>query len=286
MALVGLYLIVATGVLVGGVFVIEPTLDLEVARFFTRPETRDFLALAHPYIEGLRLFNFQLTLLLLTLTAAAVGVKMARPDTTMLLPARLSLLVIAIFTLGPGLLANGIFKTLWGRVRPRHLVEFGGKHDFTAWWDPTGACIKNCSFISGEASSAFALLALAVLVPAPLRYAAIGASLVYGVLVGFIRIAVGAHFLSDVLFAGVFIALIVWCLHGLLWRWKQTALPEYVAAQMIGNTRRNVPAAIAAARRNIVAVHPGPDRAQVVEAVAAIGDADHPAGDPAAITCV
>jgi len=256
-ALVGLYLIVATGVIIGGVFVIDPSLDLEVARFFTRPETRDVLALAHPYLESLRLFNFQLTLLLLCLTSAALVVKMARPDTTMLLPARLSLLVLAIFTLGPGLLVNGLLKTFWGRVRPRNIVEFGGKHDFTAWWDPIGACIKNCSFVSGEASSAFALLALAALVPAPLRYAAIGVALIYGVLVGFIRIAVGAHFLSDVLFAGVLIAFMVWCLHGFLWRWKQTAIPEHVAAQMLGDTHRNVPGAIAAARRNIVAFTQG-----------------------------
>ena len=248
MALVGLYLIVATGVLVGGVFALEPSFDLEVARFFTRPETRDFLVLAHPYIEGLRLFNFQLTLLLLALTSAALVVKMVRPDTTMLLPARLSLLMLAIFTLGPGLLANGILKTFWGRVRPRHLVEFGGTHDFTAWWDPTGTCIRNCSFVSGEASSAFAILALAALVPAPFRYAAIGAALLYGIIVGFIRIAVGAHFLSDVLFAGVFIALMVWSFHGLLWRWK-TATPEHVAEQMIGATSQNIPAAVARARQ-------------------------------------
>jgi lipid A 4'-phosphatase len=255
-ALVGLYLIVAAGVLVGGVFAIEPSFDLEVARFFTRPESRNFLGFAHPYLEGLRLFNFQLTLLLLSLTAAAVGVKMARPNIAMLLPARLSLLVLAIFTLGPGLLVNGILKMFWGRPRPRMLVEFGGKHDFMAWWDPTGTCIKNCSFVSGEASSAFAMLALAALVPAPLRYAAIGAALLYGVLIGFMRIAVGAHFLSDVLFAGVFIAFMVWCFHGLLWRWR-TALPEHVAEQLIGDTRRNLPATIAAARRGIVAFMQG-----------------------------
>lgn len=249
MALVGLYLIVAAGVLVGGVFAIEPSFDLEVARFFTRPETRDFLALAHPYLEGLRLFNFQLTLLLLSLTVAALGVKMVRPDTRMLLPARMSLLVLAIFTLGPGLLVNGILKMFWGRPRPRMLVEFGGTHDFMAWWDPTGTCIRNCSFVSGEAASGFAILALAALVPAPFRYTAIGAALLYGIMVGFIRIAVGAHFLSDVLFAGVFIALMVWSFHGLLWRWKRTAVPEPMAEQMIGATSQNIPAAVARARQ-------------------------------------
>jgi hypothetical protein len=52
--------------------------------------------------------------------------------------------------------------------------------------------------------------------------------------------AVGAHFLSDVLFAGVFMALLVWVLHGVFWRWKTTAISETVAEQRIGDTLRNL----------------------------------------------
>ncbi|MES1155895.1 MAG: phosphatase PAP2 family protein, partial [Pseudorhodoplanes sp.] len=117
---------------------------------------------------------------------------------------------------------------------------FGGTHNFMAWWDTSGTCISNCSFVSGEASSAFAVFALAALVPSPWRYPAIGMAILYGASVGLIRMAVGAHFLSDVLFAGVFIALLVWVLHGLFWRWKATAIPETVAEQRIGNTLRNL----------------------------------------------
>jgi membrane-associated phospholipid phosphatase len=135
---------------------------------------------------------------------------------------------------------NGILKMFWGRPRPRMLSEFGGTYDFQAWSDLSGTCFNNCSFVSGEASSAFAVFALAALVPSPWRYTAMGAAIVYGVSVGFVRIAVGAHFLSDVLFAGVFIALLVWVLHGLFWRWKKTALSEQAAEQMVGDTLRNL----------------------------------------------
>ena len=239
-ALVGLYLIVAAGVLVGGIFAIDPSLDLQIARYVTTQDVKDVLAQAHPYLEGLRLLNFQLTLMLLVVTVAAIAVKVMRPDAVTMLSTRFSVFVIAIFLLGPGMLVNGVLKTFWGRVRPRHLVEFGGKHDFTAWWDPTGACVRNCSFVSGETSSAFAVLALAALVPSPLRYTAIAASIVYGIVIGLVRIAVGAHFLSDVLFAGVFTALLVWCLHGMIWRWTPTAVSEQAAQQAIRASLRNL----------------------------------------------
>jgi hypothetical protein len=86
-AVVGFYLIVGVGILVGGVFAIDPSLDLNVARYFTQQDTKDLLVHIDPLLQGLRLFNFQLTLLLLALTGTAVIVKIARPDTTMLLPA-------------------------------------------------------------------------------------------------------------------------------------------------------------------------------------------------------
>ncbi|MES1155661.1 MAG: hypothetical protein ABUL48_04450, partial [Pseudorhodoplanes sp.] len=134
MALVGFYLIVGVGILVGGVFAIDPSLDLQVARYFTQQDTKDILVHLDPLVQGLRLFNFQLTLLVLALTGTAVIVKIIRPDTTMLLPARSSVFVILVFALGPALLANGILKMFWGRPRPRMLTEFGGTHEFMAWW--------------------------------------------------------------------------------------------------------------------------------------------------------
>jgi hypothetical protein len=64
-------------------------------------------------------------------------------------------------------------------------------------------------------------------------------------------IAVGAHFLSDVMFAGVFIALLVWVLHGPFWRWKSTAISEQAAEQRVGDTLRNLAMTGKAATRGL-----------------------------------
>ena len=68
-------------------------------------------------------------------------------------------------------------------------------------------CPKNCSFVSGEASAGFAVLAIAVLAPAAWRLPAIALALGFGVFVGVLRVAAGGHFTSDVVFAGVLTAL-------------------------------------------------------------------------------
>jgi lipid A 4'-phosphatase len=40
--------------------------------------------------------------------------------------------------------------------------------------------------------------------------------------VGLLRMVAGAHFFSDVVFAGVFSFLVIWLAHGLLYRWRRT----------------------------------------------------------------
>ena len=87
--------------------------------------------------------------------------------------------------------------------------------------------------MSGEASAAYAMLAPAVALPPPWRYFAIGAALVYGTTIGLVRMAVGGHFLTDVIFAGILTALIAWFLHGLLYRWRRTRLSEHAIEKSI-----------------------------------------------------
>jgi lipid A 4'-phosphatase len=78
---------------------------------------------------------------------------------------------------------------------------------------PSRECPRNCSFVSGEASAMFApFFALAFLLP-QYRMGLLAAGLATGLLVGTVRIIQGAHFLSDVLFAGIFMALTVALLH-------------------------------------------------------------------------
>jgi lipid A 4'-phosphatase len=115
--------------------------------------------------------------------------------------------------LGPGLVVNELFKNHWGRARPRQLTEFGGAADFTPPWLPAQQCDRNCSFTSGDPSVLFWGVSLAFLLPAPWRGRVLWASVLLGLAVGMARMAVGAHFFSDVLYSGLFVYLVARCLH-------------------------------------------------------------------------
>lgn len=108
------------------------------------------------------------------------------------------LLLCAI--LGPGIIVNLVLKdNSLGRPRPRHIEALGGEMIYSPPFYYSGECKRNCSFVSGHAAIAFFLLAFAWV-----RHRRIW--LVYGValglVVGFVRILQGGHFLSDVIFAG------------------------------------------------------------------------------------
>ena len=92
-------------------------------------------------------------------------------------------------------------KNLWGRARPGDVLEFGGESIFTSWYQLSNACKTNCSFVSGDASVGFSIVILYLITKNVLF---LYLSLVSGILLGFIRIMAGGHFLSDVLFAGLF----------------------------------------------------------------------------------
>jgi lipid A 4'-phosphatase len=108
----------------------------------------------------------------------------------------------------PGVVVNGLMKPIWGRVRPYDIVEFGGTSHFTSPFEIGGQCTKACSFVSGETSALFtcAMLALLFAVPALAqrwRKPAVWAIFVTATFGSLLRIAVGAHFLSDVIFAAL-----------------------------------------------------------------------------------
>lgn len=117
--------------------------------------------------------------------------------------------MIAVLVMGPGVVANFILKDNVGRARPRDVIEFGGSKEFAPPLVPSAECARNCSFVSGEASSMFALFfGLALALPRYRRRLLV-AGLTIGLVAGGVRIIQGAHFFSDVMFAGVFMALTV-----------------------------------------------------------------------------
>lgn len=99
--------------------------------------------------------------------------------------------------LGCGLLVNLFLKNFSGRPRPRGTDLFGGTLHFVQAGSFAGKCLRNCSFISGEASSAGWLLCLILLLPPRWRIPFGVPLAVISILMPTMRVLTGAHYLSD-----------------------------------------------------------------------------------------
>ncbi|MDI9408304.1 MAG: phosphatase PAP2 family protein [Candidatus Pacebacteria bacterium] len=112
--------------------------------------------------------------------------------------------IAAAALVGPGLMVNGVFKFMWGRARPNQIIEFGGLLKFTPAGMVSLQCPANCSFVSGDVSLGFWLVAFAFLLSSGwYRRGFLILGLGLGALVGLMRIGQGGHFLSDVVYAGI-----------------------------------------------------------------------------------
>ena len=205
--------------LTGAVFALWPELDLMGSALFHGPG--GFASNGHG-LNGLRAALYFLPagvmgLFLLAWIMGWVAAWFDLPWPESLAPRWRSVLFLALgLALGPGLLVNVILKDSWGRPRPMQVREFGGPLEFRPWFRTDGACPKNCSFVSGETSGAFWLIAPASLAPGALRLPAVVLALGVGVVTCVMRVAFGGHFPSDVLFAGLFTLLFVALLRKIL----------------------------------------------------------------------
>ena len=222
----GLLIALAIAAFVGLVFGLYPELDLKIAALFFDPASKRFVQNAYPWLGPIREAAMWLVTAFATPPVVAILLKVARPRAPMFMPGRAVLFLLATLALGPGLIVNAVLKEEWGRSRPIDVPQLGGAESFTPWWDPRGVCEKNCSFVSGDGAAAFWTVAPAVLAPPAWRPVAVGAALAFGAGVSVLRMAFGGHFLTDVVFAGVFMFLTIWLAHGLIYRWPRTRLTD------------------------------------------------------------
>jgi lipid A 4'-phosphatase len=247
----GLLVAVAVAVVVGGVFAVWPQLDLDIGGLFYNPATHAFTAWYSDRAEYARdAASLLITLLVAPAFFAIVG-KFLVPRRPMLIAGRAALFLIVTLALGPGVLTNGILKQHSARMRPFDVAALGGKERFTPWWDFRGPCPENCSFVAGEASGAFWTLAPAALAPPQWRPLAYGAAIAFGTAVGVLRMAGGAHFFTDVVFAGVFMFLVIWVIHGLIYRWRSTRLTDAIVERPLERAGQAVHEACAAMLRGL-----------------------------------
>jgi len=220
---IGLAAALAIGAVVGIVFGLYPQLDVTIAAWFYDPVTHTFAG-KKEWVDHVRDAATAVIGLLVAPAFFAILGKLVVPTRRMLIPGRAALFLTVTLMLGPFLLANVVLKDHWARMRPTDVVQFGGADRFTAWWDPSGPCPDNCSFIGGEAASAFWTLAPAALTPPQWRPLAYGAALAFGAGIGVLRMAGGGHFFTDIVFAGILMFVVVWALYGAIYRWPRTRL--------------------------------------------------------------
>jgi membrane-associated PAP2 superfamily phosphatase len=224
----GLLITLAIAVVAGLAFGIYPDLDLRISRHFYEYVVNGNTFAWRLYSPLMRARDAGLWVgtLLIAPFLAALFVKLALPRRKMLVSGRALFFLTSTLALGPGLLVNVILKDHWDRPRPIDVVQFGGTEHFRAWWDPRGDCPSNCAFVSGDVSGAFWTIAPAVLAPPAWRAVAVGAAVTLGLGMSVARVVAGAHAASDVIFAGVFTFLIIWLMHGLIYRWPRTRLDD------------------------------------------------------------
>ncbi|MEF3191232.1 MAG: phosphatase PAP2 family protein [Campylobacterales bacterium] len=200
--------------LAGVLFFLFPGIDLWVASLFYDPASGFFLA-NHPIVTTIwrwapRLIAFAGFLALIIWLALLASQK------TVLwgVPRWGFLFLVVALLLGPGLIVNVILKESMGRARPVQIQEFGGQAHFTPALVKASECQHNCSFVSGHAAGAFAFfLPWFLLRGRRTGVVVLWAGVVWGSIVGLVRMMQGGHFLSDIYWAFV----IVYLTGGWLW---------------------------------------------------------------------
>lgn len=194
-------------VLSSGLFMLFPELDLAASAMFAVPGqgfplARDETLLAIRDLNRALPAWIAVTLLLLLLARGAFGARRFLPAPHALLH------VLAVYVVACLGIVHTLKNTI-GRARPEHIEAFGGEAVFTLPWQLSDACQSNCSFSSGEAASAMAMMALAFL--APRGWRALGALALAGPAFVFSvnRIAFGSHFASDVVVSWLVVAITI-----------------------------------------------------------------------------
>jgi lipid A 4'-phosphatase len=222
----GLIIALSLALAVGLLFGVYPELDLKLASWFYDQPSHTFpLKLSAPAVlarDGAMWIAWGLALPAIV----SLLVKLARPDRPLLMSGRAVAFLLLTLLLSAGVLTNLTFKSYWGRPRPIVVTQFNGDQTFVPWWDPRGHCVRNCSFFSGEGATAFWTFAPAALTPPAWRPLAYAAATLFGVVTSALRMAFGGHFFTDVAAAGLVTFLVVWLVHGYVYRWPRTRLTD------------------------------------------------------------
>jgi membrane-associated PAP2 superfamily phosphatase len=207
-------------------FGLYPELDLKIAALFYDATAKTFPMKSVTWAIIARDAAMWVAWAFVIPSIVALIVKLVRPVKPLMMSGRTMTFLLVTILLSAIVLSNIVFKTYWGRPRPVTVTQFEGKLNFVPWWDPRGACPKNCSFFSGEGVTAFWTYAPAALAPPQWRPLAYVAATAFGLATGGLRMAFGGHFTTDVLFSGSVAFLVVWLAYAFIFRWPSTRMTD------------------------------------------------------------
>jgi lipid A 4'-phosphatase len=222
----GLFIGLALTLVIELLFGIYPEFDLKLAALFYDPATASFPLKLNATAAFARDAAMWLAWALAVPAIGALVIKLMWPDRRLLMSGRAIVFLLVTLVLAAGVLTNLGFKSYWGRPRPVVVTQFNGTQQFMPWWSPHGDCARNCSFFSGEGATAFWTYAPAALAPPALRPLAFAAATLFGVTTSVLRMAFGGHFFTDVATAGLVTFLVIWLVHGYIYRWPRTHLTD------------------------------------------------------------
>ena len=183
-------------------FFLFPNLDIHFSKLFFNEEK--FISEKYIFVKNLRSFLKDLMVFISVFSLLLIVAGILLKKKVFFFKRRTKLILLG-FIVGPvigcGLIANFYFKDNWGRARPINIQEFGGDKIYTKPFTISDQCKKNCSWIGGEASAAFSFITGTIILKNPI-YLII--NLIFGIVVSLCRIAMGGHFLSDNIFAMIF----------------------------------------------------------------------------------
>lgn len=197
-------------------FVLLPGVDLAMTRLFYYPEA-GFALSDNVVLKALRKSSTYALMMIVLGLLGEIALGLRTQTGRFRHYSRRAVVLLAGLAIGPGLIVNGLLKSAWGRPRPVQVDLFGGDATFTPAWTISDGCARNCSFVSGEASSAaWMVAAVWLMTPPEWRRWTVPAALTYGVALSVNRIAFGGHFLSDTLLSWAITGLVLAVLHRLM----------------------------------------------------------------------
>ena len=200
------------------IFIFFPQIDIFVAKLFYNPDSFYSFAFYKTPLEQFLYHSVKPIVIVIILSSLCIYLfnKLMKKH-IFNLNTKAMIFIILTVSIAPGLIVNAILKENWGRPRPAQIKELGGTMNFSPAFIPTKQ--DGYSFSSGHTAAAFSLIGFALLAKKRKKFY-LTLVFVYGVVISLTRMAVGGHFLSDVVTSFFIVYITTLILYGLIIKGK------------------------------------------------------------------